>query len=227
MLDLKVGDSVKVLPLDTKVFEYLEPIIGKVFMVNRIKKEMILIGYQYDRLVGWSIPLTSKGFSIESIEIPKELSDAIDHYTSETFYKVPIKDIELSKHVYREVLTKSYDSVTVSDLKVNKFNNLMYTFYEFNKTNRPYLHTLRVTVTGGDLVSEGIGEFKNDNLELAKRVHDELTVGLDQKVYIIVLRGVKIYTTNTEDDAKWFVYNLLTKDFVPDLSELEIFTNKF
>lgn len=226
MLDLKVGDSVKVLPLDTTVFEYTEPIIGKVYLVNSIKKEMILIGNQYDRLVGWTIPLTSDVFSIETTVIPAELSEDIDKYTKESFYKIPIKDIALSKYVYREVLTDSFGDVTVTDLKENKFNNLMYTFYEFKKTNRPYLHTLRVTVNGGDLVSEGIGEFKNDNLELAKRVHDELKVGQDLKVYIIVLRGVKIYSTNVEDDAKWFIYNLLTKDFVPDLSELEIFKNK-
>lgn len=226
MLELKIGNSVKVTPLDTTVFEYTEPIIGKVYLVNSIKKEMILIGFQYDNLVGWTIPLTSDVFSIEETVIPTEISEEIDEYTKETFYKIPIKDIALSKHTYRDVLTDSFGEVTVTNLKENKFNNLAYTFYEFKKTNRPYLHTLRVTVKGGDLVSEGIGEFKNDHLELAKRVHDELKLGQDQKVYIIVLRGVKIYSTNNEDDANWFVYTLLARDFVSILSELEIFTNK-
>lgn len=226
MLDLKVGDSVKVLPLDTKVFEYMEPIIGKVFMVNRIKQEMILIGYQYDRLVGWSIPLTSKGFSIESIELSKQESDVIDTYTSENFYQLPIKDIAESKHIYREVLTKNFGRVTVCNTRVNKYNNLMYKCYECKNMKLPESRTLFVNVVDGELVSEGAGEYKDINLDLAKKIHAELKVGKEQKIYKIAMRGLMIHTTNTKADAKWFVYTMLANDFVPDLSEIEIFSNK-
>ncbi len=226
MLSLKVGDSLKVLPLDTKVFEYMEPIIGKVFMVNSIKQEMIVIGYQYDRLVGWSIPLTSKGFSIDSIELSKQESDVIDNYTLENFYKLPIKDIAESEHIYREILTKNFGRVTVCNTRVNRYNNLMYKCYECNNLKLPESRTLFVNVVDGELISEGAGEYKDINLDLAKKIHDELKAGKAQKIYKIAMRGLMINTTNTKLDAKWFVYTLLANDFVPDLSEIEIFSNK-
>lgn len=226
MLDLKVGNSIKVTPLDTKLFEYVEPIIGKVFMVNSIKQEIILIGYQYNRLVGWSIPLTSKGFSIESIELSKKESDVIDTYTSENFYQLPIKDIAESKHIYREVLTKNFGRVTVCNTRVNKYNNLIYKFYECKNMKLPESRKLFVNVVDGELVSEGDGEYKDINLDLAKKIHDELKVGKEQKIYKIAIRGLMIHTTSTKKDAKWFVYTLLANDFVSDLSEIEIFSNK-
>lgn len=226
MLDLKVCESVKVTPLDTNVFEYMEPIIGKVYMVNSIKQEMILIGYQYDRLVGWSIPLTSKGFSIESIELSKQESDVIDTYTGENFYRLSIKDISESKHIYREVLTKNFGRVTVCNTRVNKYNNLMYKCYDCKNMKLPESRTLFVNVVDGELVSEGAGEYKDLNLDLAKKIHDELKVGKEQKIYKIAMRGLMIHTTNTKKDAKWFVYTMLANDFVTDLSEIEIFSNK-
>jgi hypothetical protein len=226
MLDLKVGDSVKVTPLDTTVFEYVESIIGKVFMVNSIKQEMIVIGYQYDMLVGWSIPLTSKGFIIESIELSKQESDVIDKYTSENFYQLPIKDIAESKHIYREILTKNFGRVTVCNTRVNKYNNLIYKCYECKNMKLPESRTLYVNVIDGELISEGAGEYKDINLDLAKKIHAELKVGKEQKIYKIAMNGLMIHTTNTKADAKWFVYTLLANDFVPDLSEIEIFSNK-
>lgn len=226
MLSLKVGDSLKVLPLDTTVFEYMEPIIGKVFMVNRLKQEMILIGYQYDMLVGWSIPLTSKGFSIDYIELSKQESDVIDNYTSENFYQLPIKDIAESKHIYREVLTKNFGRVTVCNTRVNPYNNLMYKCYECKNMKLPESRTLFVNVIDGELISEGAGEYKDINLDLAKKIHAELKVGKEQKIYKIAMKGLMINTTNTKSDAKWFVYTMLANDFVPDLSEIEIFSNK-
>mgnify|MGYP003448737337 CR=1 FL=1 len=64
MIILSVGNSVKVTPLDTTIFNSKEPIIGKVLKINHFKTEMIVVGYQGGRLEGRLIKLNEKKFNI-------------------------------------------------------------------------------------------------------------------------------------------------------------------
>ena len=66
MIIISVGNSVKVTPLDTTIFNSKEPIIGKVLKINHFKTEMIVVGYQGGRLEGRLIKLNEKKFNIEN-----------------------------------------------------------------------------------------------------------------------------------------------------------------
>lgn len=226
MIILSVGNSVKVTPLDTTIFNSKEPIIGKVLKINHFKTEMIVVGYQGGRLEGRLIKLNEKKFNIEKTRIPKQLGDKIELYTKINFVRLPIKDIALSKAKYRKVETKSFGEVTVFNVKAFGPDNLVYRYYEYPNQYKPVLKALRIKLENGEVVSEGESNFKNFNLNLAKQVHKELKSGEEKKVYVITHKGEIVYSTDNKEDLYWDLYKLLLNKDMTNILDLEIFTNK-
>lgn len=226
MLIVSVGNSVKVTPLDTTIFKSKEPIIGKVLKINHFKTEMIVVGYQGATLKGRLIRLNEKKFNIEKTRIPKQLGDKIELYTKINFVRLPIKDIALSNNVYRKVETKSFDEVTVFNVKAFGPDTLVYRYYNLTNPYKPVLKAVRVKLENGEVVSEGELNFKNFNLNVAKQIHEELKLGKEDKVYVIANKGEIFYSTDNKEDLYWDLYRfLLNKDMI-NILDLEIFTNK-
>lgn len=226
MIILSVGNSVKVTPLDTTIFKSKEPIIGKVLKINHFKTEMIVVGYQGGKLEGRLIKLNQKNFNIEKTRIPKQLSERIEIYTKINFVRLPIKDIALSNNIYRKVETKSFDDVTVFNVKEFGPDTLVYRYYEYPNPYKPVLKAVRVKLENGEVVSEGERNFKNFNLTVAKQIHEELKLGKEDKVYVIANKGEFIYSTDNKEDLYWDLYKLLLNKDMINILDLEIFTNK-
>lgn len=226
MIELKEGYSVKVTPLDNTIYKTMAPITGKVFELNSNKSEMIVVGYQGDVLKSHLITLNNNKFLVKKTRIPKQVTERIELYTRANFYRLPLKDIAFSKNTYREVFTKSFDVVTITNVKKFRKDLLRYRYYDFTDPYNHAVKTIRVMVENGELTSEGLLDFKNDNINVAKLIHSEIKNGIEKKVYVISHKGEFIYTTLKKEELYWNLNKLLVNKEKVNINDLELFTNK-